>query len=136
MKVLYHYTSMVHLPRILQAGFLKLTESNLRLDRVGYKPVVWLTEDSNVVGHGLEGSSVDKTEVKITVEHKKSYDYWKAWSRKNKIPKQWAAALERKQKPETWWVSTTVIPLKDIIKIENRYTGEVYYINPAYVAGY
>lgn len=132
MKVLYHYTSTFHLPQIFQSKFLKLTESNLRLDKTMYKPVVWLTTVLEPTGQGLEGSIVDKTEVRITVEHKEKYKYWKVWSRKNKIPKIWADSLERNQKPETWWVSTEEIPFEDIIMIENRYTGEIYYENPKY----
>lgn len=34
-NVLYHYTSSYHLPTILKTGYLKLTESNLRV--VGIK---------------------------------------------------------------------------------------------------
>jgi len=38
--MLYHYTSIRHLPMILQSQYLKLTDSMLRDDDLNYKPVV------------------------------------------------------------------------------------------------
>ena len=70
---------------ILETGYLKLTESNLRIETVGYKPVVWLTDSDNPSDHSLEFSAVDKTEVKVTVKWNKFFKRWMIWSKKNKI---------------------------------------------------
>ncbi|ASN06851.1 hypothetical protein [Virgibacillus necropolis] len=128
-KILYHYTSTFHLPKIIKVGFLKLTESNLRMDKELYKPVVWLTTayEPNPKGLGLTGSIVDKTEIRIHVKKKNSFQYWKSYSRKNKIDKKWAEILETGRKSNTWWVSTEIIALDDVQLIENKYTGEIYY---------
>lgn len=131
MKVLYHYTSKVHLPKIFYSGYLKLTESNLRTTEEMYKPVVWLTTDKepNAQNLGLNGSMVDKTEVRIHVKKKptSTVKKWGQYSKKNKINKEWQKIFEEGRTPNTWLVSTKEIPLEDILLIENRYTNEVYY---------
>lgn len=74
----YHYTSKVHVTNILKSGHLKLTESNLKPDVEMYKPVVWLTTKAipNDLELGLNGSVVDKTEVKIIVKPQKHFKTW------------------------------------------------------------
>lgn len=72
---LYHYTAPAHLPRIVQAGFLRLTESNVSLTQAhAGRDVLWLTTDANAGGsHGLSigmnvpGTLADKTRVRFTV---------------------------------------------------------------------
>jgi hypothetical protein len=129
---------------ILESKYLKLTESNLRYDnaiislgcneKVMYKPVVWFTTNLKTDGLGLEGSIVDKKEIRITVKWKSHYQKWMIWSRKNKIDKSWAGALEKGRNPNSWWISEKIVPLEDIIKIENTQTGEVYYSNEELLA--
>lgn len=130
-KVLYHYTAKYHLPSILNSGHLKLTESNLRFDVEMYKPVVWLTnqKEPETFGLGLSGSIVDKTEIRIHVKKKPTptIKTWEQYSAKNKMNPEWKKAFIEGRKPETWFISTKEIPLKDILLIENRYTGEIYY---------
>jgi hypothetical protein len=136
MDVLYHYTSKYHLQLILNDGFLKLTESNLiapdgtfqtELKSKNYKPVVWLTDSEITGGNGLEGSMADKTEIKITVRKKPDFQWWHSWSRKNQIDKSWAKALEQGNKSKRWFISEKIVTMEDILKIEDTYTGEVYY---------
>lgn len=131
MRIFYHYTAIFHLPAILEAGYLKLTESNLRADVEMYKPVVWLTTEKEPDPDklGLSGSIVDKTEIRIHVEKKPNIPItaWEHFSKQNKIDPKWKAALEQGQKPETWYISTSKIPLSNVLLIENRYTGHIYY---------
>lgn len=131
MKVLYHYTARQHIPKILYTKSLKLTESNLRTDEEMYKPVVWLTteKEPNAYKLGLDGSILDKTEIRIHVKKKPTSTVkpWGSYSKKNKIDKEWKSILEANRTPKKWYVSTKEIPLKDIVLIENRYTNEVYY---------
>lgn len=126
-KVLYHYTCTYHLPTILRTKYLKLTEANLRADIENFKKVVWLTDLENPTAYelGIDLSSENKTEIRITVEHKKSYKYWKVWSRKNKITKDWAEFLEKDRSPNNWWISEKIIPIDDFLLIENTTTGEI-----------
>lgn len=127
--LLYHYTSTYHLSQILESNYLKLTEGNLSKEIENYKDVVWLTDmkEPNAFDLGLDGSPVDKTEIRITIARKNSFKYWKVWSRKNKIDKDWAKILEKDRKPNNWWISEKIITTEDFLLIENVITGEVLY---------
>ena len=145
MKVLYHYTAEYHLPSILEEKKLRLSESNLknyakqgydweaynRGELKLYKPVVWMTEaeEPDVESIGLY-SAVDKTAIKITIKKQAYFKKWKQWSRANGIEKEWARILERGKAANIWWISELEVPFSGIVRIENRYTGEVYYTNP------
>lgn len=142
-KCLYHYTTTKWVPAILESGYLKLTESNLKDMRASnywdpiaynegtmklYKPVVWMTDldtpDSNNLGLI---SPVDKCEVRITIKKQPYFKKWLEWSRKNNINLEWARMLEKGRKPKNWWISETIVKMDIIVKIENLKTGEVYF---------
>ena len=134
--VLYHYTCVYHLSAIFSTGYLKLTDSNLiapdgtwetELRSKSYKPVVWLTDSESPDRLGLDGSAADKKEVKITVARKPYMKYWKAWEPQREMPKWWKEAFTSGYHASSWYVSERVIPFDDILKIENRYDGTVYY---------
>lgn len=63
-KPLYHFTCAYHLPQILQDGYLKLTESNLRYPEKMYKPVVWLTTSEKYRRHGARKKRVRRQQKK------------------------------------------------------------------------
>ena len=128
-KLLFHYTCLYHLPKILDDGYLKLTESNLRIPyQEMYKPVVWLTTSNIPEGHGLDNCIADKTEIKFTFSFQKHFKYWNNWSKENKMDKNWYKAMTKDCDYETWWVSEKLVFLNDCcIKIENIKTGEIYY---------
>lgn len=94
----YHFTSEHHLPKIVDAGFLKTVESNLSIRRTDAGPrVLWLTDLPLPAAQevGLDGSSVDKTAVRFTLELPQDLVHpWTRWSRKRYITKRWAAVLE------------------------------------------
>ena len=133
MNVLYHYTAAYHLQAILNSGYLKLTESNLKEYVEMYKPVVWLTtqKEPEPYSLGLSGSFLDKTEIRIHVKRKPTptIKTWEQFSTKNKMNPEFKSSFSEGRKPETWFISTKEIPLKDILLIENRYTKEIYYQN-------
>ena len=146
-EVIYHFTSKYHLPMLLKDGFLKLTESQLKpptqaegrqinqgdyssLDKKAedlYKPVVWLTNNSEPLNMGLDGSVFNKKEIRFTLKAREHYEKWDAWGRKNRIDKKWAEALQRGKDSDSWYISEKVIPLTgdEVILIENIVTGEV-----------
>ncbi len=144
-KMVYHYTSMLHIDAILKDGYLKLTPSNLvqptdlhlvnvngipswvsQTDSI--KPVVWLTSSPIPEGHGLEcGSNMRKKEVRITLSMKDSYEWWEDWSVKNRMNKNWKKKFIRGFRYGTWYVSEEVIPVEDFLLVENLKTGEILY---------
>jgi hypothetical protein len=86
---LYHFTSTWHLPKIVKAGYIDTTESNGDLLLAHAAPdVVWLVDvpDLGGLSHGLAGSVVDKTSVRITVDLP---DYrverWDDWATRNGV---------------------------------------------------
>mgnify|MGYP007039734252 CR=1 len=128
-KVMYHYTALYHLPKIMSDGYLKLTESNLRLDVEMYKPVVWLTDLERPTKEdlALDGSRLDKTEVRVHVKKKVTFKTWETFANKNKMNKELKQIFASGHSPKNWFISTNPIYLKDILLIENTHTGEVYY---------
>lgn len=144
-KVLYHYTSRMHVGLIMKKGYLKLTPSNLvkptdlKLVRNEdgilswasemsdlVKPVVWLTDSKDPSVHGL---SEFKEEIRITVPTKDSCKWWVSWAERNRMDKRWFKAIAGNFKYSTWYVSEEIIALKDILVIEDLKTGEVLFDN-------
>ena len=90
--ILYHYTSKLHLPFILETGFLKPVESNYREDQPHAAPdVVWLTTDRTPCfnDHGLYPA---KTEVQILIDLARPIR-WRNW-RWHPRDREWLTKLE------------------------------------------
>jgi uncharacterized protein YdhG (YjbR/CyaY superfamily) len=128
--IIYHFTSLFNLQFILRAGYLELSGSNLNtLD--GNVDVVWLTSSPLPKNHGLDGTGdmpkFDKTRIRISVKYKPSFKMWDEWSEKKGIKKGWKDTLISTAKAEkthkTWYVSEEIIPLADVLKIEDLKTG-------------
>lgn len=108
-RTLYHFTSRYHLPHILNDGFLRPTESNVSFARAAVGPgVVWLVDEPELSApHGLSGSAVDKTAVRITVkvENAEPWTEWvkrqpdDGWSRETLVRTGGGPAAARR-----WWV--------------------------------
>jgi len=140
-EILYHFTSCRHLPLILEAGFLKLTESNHNLNRLGMYPVVWLTDSYEVDGrkNGLNDDFTlshgqDKTEIRFHIPIQPHFEKWSVWSRLTREMKKshWDSLISAGNSWETyqqWWVSEKIIPLSEVVKIEHTKTGNVFSIH-------
>lgn len=138
-EYLYHFTSTYHLKMILESRFLKLTPSGLKEtknprvengilidDNMNYKPVVWLTDNDKPLGLGLEGSIVDKSEIRITLSKNDHYKYWLGWANKNLMNKKWQKEfIASTPQYKSWYISEQLIPIEDIIIIENLKTGKI-----------
>lgn len=150
MQNLYHYTSRYQAEQIVDAGYLKLTPSNLikpvdlrivKQEDGKYgaistisdpvKPVVWLTDSLDMSGHNLECPHDPnfKKRIRITIPMKDSYKWWVTWAEQNRMNKKWFKAFTRGKRYGTWYVSEEAILLENVLLIEDLVTGEILYDN-------
>lgn len=125
--MLYHFTSEVHLPRILETRKLIPTESNIdpTFPNAGPK-VVWLTDTPTAeMGHGLLTSSVDKTAVRFAVEVPAIP--WAEWAWTTQMPKWWRDAFVEggggEQAVLHWFVWPAPIPQSRWLAVEKLTRG-------------
>ncbi len=114
--ILYHFTSSIHLPKIMSDGFLKVTESNISERREHAGPdVVWLTSNPDPAGARWQGAGVQnwhpgvilapKDEIRFTVDvPKRDVHKWLVWSRARGIDPGWAAHLASVGGSRRWHV--------------------------------
>jgi len=113
---LYHFTSQHHLHGIGRFG---LTVGDVPTDIHPWKGRcgVWLTADDTARGHGLEGSSVDKSRYRLTVnvsEDDPALVKWTDWAAKNATPDTIRILHAAATRFDTWYVYFGVIDLKAI----------------------
>jgi|694.fasta_scaffold52883_10 hypothetical protein len=148
MKTVYHYTCLAHLPRILEMGFLKTTESNVSIERENAGPkVVWLTTDAECKhGHGIGNNATyaagraqgiqvtpemmeqwDKTRVRFTVRLPNNHVHkWVEWSQKFQMDALWRKAFIKAAGggTGTWRVVEHPILQDRWVEVIDRHTGE------------
>lgn len=94
---IYHFTSTTHLPLIEASGCIDLTESNVSApwEWLAMPPVAWFVDVPVLEhDHGLGGSAVDKTAVRITVEVPDHWTLrWLDWANAQGIDDRWRDAL-------------------------------------------
>ena len=131
---LYHFTSMVHLPSIIEAGVLRTTESNGDI-RPGHEhalpDVVWLLDVPTLDGlsHGLAGSAVDKTAVRFTVDVPRArVERWSDWAKRNKVDDLTRAVLVEAgggwEAAKHWWITERAIPSRQWRAITHMPSGQ------------
>jgi hypothetical protein len=81
---LYHFTSSHHLYGISRHG-LTVGDVPTDISKAKGRCGVWLTSDPSSAGHGLEGSSVDKTRFRMTVHAPDTANLvkWTDWAAAN-----------------------------------------------------
>lgn len=126
---LYHFTSLLHFGKILADGGLSKGDVPINTTH-GYN-AVWFTT-TNMLGRQspmLNGSGVDKTEVRITVEFTlptpKLY-YWKDVASKIGVERQFYRSLDEVggYSAKKWWLYAGVIPTERFNKVEFRESPE------------
>ena len=134
---LYHFTSIYHLPRIKQDGYLRPTESNLSLYVPRQGPdVVWLMDrpDPGEHHHGLRGTGANKRAVRIAVNLPvpvpgQNYGAssfcafpWISWAKQLHIDKHTMKALIEsgggEEAAKMWWVCPAPIPSDYWVNVE------------------
>jgi len=128
MVTLYHFTSELHLPLILEGGSLYTTESNISLRKPHAGPdVVWLTTHQAAdARHGLHHSFVDKTRIRFTVSFRaRDVHKWRPWARSHGVDPRWLDALAVSGGSSSWRVCTHPIDECDWVEIRDMVTGQV-----------
>jgi hypothetical protein len=145
-EYLYHYTAPLRWEQIKEAGFLKLTPSNLKklvnpkvitlpdgtksvVDETdSYKPVVWLTNSTSSVNLGL---IPEKEKILIVIPfNKEKHHWWVTWKDKNKMDKkQFKNMTSHGERYSSWYVCEEEIPLDEIYMVKNVETDEILYKN-------
>jgi hypothetical protein len=103
---LYHFTSQHHLPGIARHGLTVgdvPTDIQRNLGRVG----IWLTSTACPVGHGLEGSTVNKKQMRLLVElddADPALAHWPKWAIEHATPATIQALHRSAAGFETWWI--------------------------------
>lgn len=123
---LYHYTSTAHLRGIGRYG-LTVGDVPTNLPLVEGKIGIWLTTSPSAVNHGLEGSAVDKTEVRMAVElpDAKPLCKWDDWAPRN-ATRSTIDRLEagRTEAARTWFVYFGWISPASITEVVSMRTGD------------
>jgi len=129
-RSLYHYTTELHLPLIVAAGFLRVTESNIGSPVPGVEPsgehygpdVVWLTNSDEVDGLGLETTvtlGLGLFRFVVAVPDNEVH-HWPTWNKRFAMNDAWRASLERDQRPESWWLIERPIPRREWVAIQRQ----------------
>ena len=121
-KTLYHYTSHLHLPVIIDSGFLKLTESNASFKIENAAPqVVWLTQESYTkTPPKMLGTY--KSTFRFIIERPDDAHRADKWLKKNGASEFTMDILERSggAKLSTMYVVPRVIPSDEWVRLEAR----------------
>jgi len=133
-EVIYHFTSLFHLNRILTSKWITTTESNLTVSEFVSPRVVWMTDLSTPNNHGLlfqdtMPDELNKTFYRISIRWNNHFKLWDEWSDEKGIdPEIKHAMIESAGAQETyksWYISESIIPVNDWLTIEDVGTGKV-----------
>lgn len=120
-KHLYHFTSLLHLPRILQEGISR-GEVPISPDERLNAPN--LTTNGNPSAHRwAAGSGTDKTKVRLTVhvpEGDGRLEPWKDVCRRLRVERWWQRRLDPTGQARFWFIYWGVIPPEWIKLVELR----------------
>lgn len=122
---LYHFTSLGHLPIILATGGLWRGEVPVGDGSQSLRGT-WLTSDPDPRGHGLDGSSADKRQVRIAIvfaRNDRAVSNWLKFARGRLAPgciEEMTRTGGGKRKAETWYIYPSQIPPAEFRAIELR----------------
>ena len=138
-KVLYHYTSAYQMLRIIASERINTTTSDLLKPKHlmvvngraidpetdWYKPVVWLTDSLNPDNMGLDGASVNKKKIRLTIPVQPHFKKWGPWATQNNMDPKWRKAYTRNMNWQSWYVSEIPIFLDDVAEIRDLETDTI-----------
>ncbi len=94
-RTLYHYTSQLHLPMILEGGIARGDVS--LTPETGYN-APWLTDDEDFHKQGWAHGGVDKTKVRLSVDIPATSSllhWWPEMAKAEGVPDFWYRTLDR-----------------------------------------
>lgn len=92
--LLYHFTSSLHLPRIIADGFIKTGDNMLRWNDETAEPRCSFHFDVPEVPAGYGGITEMKTEVRLTLDVPNAWAVlWIDWARAQGIEPMWLSVL-------------------------------------------
>lgn len=133
-EVLYHFTSLFHLNRILTSKWMTTTESNFTFSQSNSTYVVWMTDMQTPNHHGLlfqdtMPDELNKTFYRISIRWKKRFLLWDKWSEEKGIDTETKRAIIEtagaQDTYKSWYVSERNIPINDWVTVEDVRTGKV-----------
>ncbi|MBK7311199.1 MAG: hypothetical protein IPI93_10500 [Sphingobacteriaceae bacterium] len=121
METIYHYTSLIHLEKILQDGYLKVSDADRKF---GIKPAIWFSKNTNweptatkMVFNGSEMVELTQEEqqktigmVRFGIPFSNQLVSWRKYGHIGKIAPKLHAALEqigieKGARPGQWYCS-------------------------------
>ncbi len=132
-KVLYHFTSLYSLNKILPEKWITTTESNLAFSQSNPR-VVWMTDMPMPNNHGLLfqdniPDDLNKTFYRISIRWKKHFRRWDEWREErgmdSDIKRVLIESAGAQNTCKSWYISESNIPINDWLTIEDVRTGKV-----------
>lgn len=133
-KVLYHFTNLHYLNKILSEKWITTTESNLTFSQSANPRVVWMTDIPMPDNHGLlfqdnMPDELNKTFYRISIRWKKHFRRWDEWSEEKEMDFETKQALIESAGAQntykSWYISENNIPINDWLTIEDTRSGKV-----------
>lgn len=133
-KVLYHFTSLYNLNKILPEKWIMTTESNFAFSKSANPHVVWMTDMPMPDNHGLlfddnMPDELNKTFYRISIRWKKHFRRWDEWSKEKEmdfdIKRMLIESAGAQNTYKSWYISESNIPINDWLTIEDTRTGKV-----------
>lgn len=132
-KVLYHFTSLYNLNKILPEKWITTTESDFAFSQSN-PHVVWMTDMPMPDNHGLlfddnMPDELNKTFYRISIRWKKHFRRWDEWSKEKEmdsdIKRMLIESAGAQNTYKSWYISERNIPINDWLTIEDTRTGKV-----------
>lgn len=122
----YHYTHQSHMPSILRAGELRITESNVSFEKAHAGPdVLWLSTDPDLIGSTASGLGLfggggeSKAQVRFTLSLPKAEVHvWRDWARQHGSNERAISTLAAAGGSDAWRVIERPVAQSEWVSID------------------
>lgn len=117
----YHFTSPIHLPLILEVGYLKVCESNIDMLQPHAGPdVVWLLDTPDATGESNLFNGLTNVKTLVRFEVDVPAIKWTHWPPIRWMDPDWRDTLTSVGGSDHWYVWPARIPRRRWISIAQR----------------